>query len=428
LPRLALGSSRRWILAGTTVALVLVVAGLAPGVARAAAWCGSTAATNRPAVVSGRPIRVIYAIPSDGEDRSAQLAAQIATDVDDITNWWRQQDPTREPRFDLTTFPCGLQVDLTVVRLPDAGAQLSSTPGGANRIFDETIETSRDSVFQDYLVYYDGPVDDAALCGIGYGQEGGPGQAIVYLRSCTGVSSEAVAAHELLHSLGALSYAGPPNACPDSRGHPCDSETDILYPFASGAPLGALVLDYGHDDYYAHGGNWLDVQDSLWLRRVGEQSRLTLSLQGLGAVTSDIPGVDCTASCDTDWDTGSTVVLEATPDPGQRFVRWTGACAGSDVCNVTLDAATSVGALFGKLAYKLTVTVKGKGTVGIAGKLPCRSRCTTSQLSFKPVGLRAKADKGWKFVRWTGACRGTSPLCRVPMSADAAAGVVFKRK
>ena len=428
MPRPALRPPRRWILAGSTVALILVLSALAPGVARAAAWCGTTATANRPAVFTGRPIRVIYAIPNDGEDRSAQFAAQISTDVDDITAWWRQQDPTREPRFDLTTFPCGLQVDLTVVRLPDAGTQLSSGTSGANRIFDETLETGRDSIFQDYVIYYDGPTDDSNLCGIGYGRDGGPGQAIVYLRSCSGVSSETVAAHELMHSLGALAFTGPPNACPDSRGHPCDSETDILYPYASGAPLSSLVLDYGHDDYYAHSGNWLDLQDSLWLQHIGQQSRLRLKLQGSGAVTSDVPGVDCTTSCDTDWDTGSAIELDATPDPGQRFVRWTGACAGSDICNVTVDAATSVGALFAKLAYALTVTVKGKGAVAIPGFVSCSSRCASSQTSYKPIALRATADKGWRFVRWTGACRGKSAVCRVPMSADAAAGAVFKRK
>ena len=265
-----------------------------------AVWCGTTAAQNRPAVQTGRPIRVIYAYPSDGEDRSAQLATRISADVDDILAWWRYQDPTREPRFDLTSFSCGLQVDLTAVRLPESGVDLSSGSAGIERIFRSTVETSRDSIFQSYLVYYDGPVDNANLCGIAYGADGGPGQAIVFLRACDGVPSEAVAAHELLHTLGALADSGPPHACPDTRGHPCDSEQDILYPYASTAPLSSFVLDVGHDDYYAHAGSWPDVQDSLWLRHLDVQTRLSLSITGPGDVVSDVPGLDCAASCGTD--------------------------------------------------------------------------------------------------------------------------------
>ena len=39
-----------------------------------------------------------------------------------------------------------------------------------------------------------------------------------------------VAAHELIHNFGALS-TGAPHACPEDDGHPCDSTSDILYPF-----------------------------------------------------------------------------------------------------------------------------------------------------------------------------------------------------
>ena len=48
---------------------------------------------------------------------------------------------------------------------------------------------------------------------------------------------------ELLHALGALP-AGAPHPCSASDdGHPCDSEQDILYPYASGAALSSLILD-----------------------------------------------------------------------------------------------------------------------------------------------------------------------------------------
>lgn len=376
---------------------------------------------------TGRPIRVLYAIPSDGEDRSAQLAGQISSDIDDITAWWRAQDPTHEPRFDRTGFSCGLQVDLTVVRLPDAGSQLLGD-AGIDRIFRETLETSRESSFQSYVVYYDGPVEEPRLCGIAYGADGGPGQAIVFQRACEGVPTETTAAHELLHTLGAVADVGPPNVCTDSHGHVCDSTSDILYPYATNTPLSSFALDLGHDDYYAHAGSWLDTQDSPWLRRLDSQSHLSLAISGKGDVVSDVPGIDCVASCDTDWDTSSSITLTATPAVGKRFIRWTGACSGiDDQCAVVLDQAKTVGAVFAELAYRLTLTVKGRGAIVLPGGSPCRSRCSTKQTSFRTVSLKPTAAKGWRFVSWTGACRGAASRCRVPMTVDAKVGAVFVR-
>ena len=49
-------------------------------------------------------------------------------------------------------------------------------------------------------------------------------------------------------------------------GHPCDSSTAVLYPYATpGVPLSAEVLDFNHDDYYGHSGAWNDMQDSVFL-------------------------------------------------------------------------------------------------------------------------------------------------------------------
>ena len=120
----------------------------------------------------------------------------------------------------------------------------------------------RERAYAKQLVYYDGPTDDDQVCGQGGGSADGSGVAMVYLANCTDVPTAAVAAHELLHAFGALASSGPPHACPDTRDHPCDSEADILYPYAGTSPLTSLVLDVGRNDYYGHSGAWLDVQDS----------------------------------------------------------------------------------------------------------------------------------------------------------------------
>ena len=127
------------------------------------------------------------------------------------------------------------------------------------------------SSFGKYLVYYDGPVEEPDICGQAGGrQDSGPDYAVIYVTACAGIPTVDVAAHEFLHSLSALP-AGAPHACGFSPGHPCDSTVDILYPYTSGQPLSELILDVGRDDYYGHAGAWFDVQDSSWLKHVGDR-------------------------------------------------------------------------------------------------------------------------------------------------------------
>src|SRR5205814_5403936 len=101
-----------------------LIAGFAPAAHAAVApvtWCGGAAsASDRPDVAGGDQIHVVYAVPADGPDRFAQLASPIATDIRAIGDWWRTQDPTREPRFDLAGFACSGpgSLDISDVKLP----------------------------------------------------------------------------------------------------------------------------------------------------------------------------------------------------------------------------------------------------------------------------------------------------------------------
>ncbi|HEX6725120.1 MAG TPA: hypothetical protein VF073_07720 [Gaiella sp.] len=416
-------------LAAVVALAVASAAGLTvgAGAAHAATWCGTTTTQDRPPALTGRSIRVIYAYPSDSGDRSAQLAPQFSADVDAIDAWWLAQDPAREPRFDRVGFACGLQADILSLHLSDTAATLQSSGVRGDRIEAQASAATGRSQYEKLLVYYDGPVDDADLCGEGAGTPNGDGIAIVYLGACTDIPSANIAAHELLHAFGALPD-GAPHACPDTRGHPCDSEADLLYPYAMpGVTLASLVLDVGRDDYYGHTGSWPDLQDSLWLRLVSQQLRLTLAIAGRGSVESDVPGVDCTASCGTDWDAGSVVSLDPLPEGGQRFVRWSGACTGSARCEVKLDAARSVAALFAPERFGLVVAVAGKGKVTGVGASCAASRCVRTARSYTPLRLRATPAKGWRLAGWTGACTGRAATCTVPMTKAAGVRVRFVR-
>ena len=191
----------------------------------------------------------------------------------------------------------------------------------------------------------------------------------------------------------------------------------------SGNTLDPLALDVGRDDYYGHSGNWFDLQDSPWLVFLNSQMRLALQLTGKGVVRSDIPGVDCSAACTSDWNGGTKVALSPTPAEGQRFVRWSGACTGSGACTVDLTQAASVDALFAPATFALRVATTGKGTVrGAQGTISCGTRCRSAVASYVPVKLTATAAKGWRLRSWSGACRGTKPACILPMGYRARRG------
>jgi len=399
------------------------------GAEAATAWCGAAASSDRrPNVVAGNPVHWVYVIPSDGSDNLPTVASVMQADADSIDTWWRGQDPTRVPRNDLTTFSCGTQLDITTVRASRSSAQLALLAGRFSAIVDVLNQAGLGSSLTKYIAYYDGPVSDENVCGQGAGSSSGVGVAVVYDRSCLGVSTAAVAAHEFLHAIGAVPSAAPNECEGENSGHTCDDESDLMYPALGGEPLAAKLLDPGRNDYYGHAGAWLDTQDSAWLVRLDSQARLAVAVSGAGSVSSDVPGLQCTASCTTTWNAGQRLALMATPGTGAKLVRWTGACTGSGGCLVDVATGARVSALFAPATFRLTVAVTGRGSVQSSRTgITCRPRCSASFLSFTAVRLTATPAQGWKLRAWSGVCRGAKTTCTVPMSAVSSARATFVR-
>ena len=413
----------------TTAADADTLPALGVGRRAAATWCGAATRIDLvPNTVAGHPIHWIYVLPSDGGDRLAEVASRMQTDAEEVDAWWRREDPARAPRNDLTQLSCGVQLDLSSVRMQLSGAQLSGTDGRFGAIFGGLGTASFGSQFTKYMVYYDGPVADSDICGQAASSPTGVGLAIVYVQACVGVSTAAVAAHELLHTLGAVPDGAPHNCPSPDDGHTCDTESDIMHPFIDDAPLSAKVLDSGRDDYYGHSTGRTDAQDAPWLVQLDRQAPFTVSIAGPGQVSANIPGLQCAQTCTTTWNAGTPLALDATPGTGSKLVRWSGACSGAGACNVAVGQSAPVSAVFGPLVFRLRVAVAGRGTVRSSRSgLTCRPRCSATFPSFVPVRLTATPARGWRFRSWAGACRGRSRSCTVPMTAGANARAVFVR-
>jgi hypothetical protein len=246
-------------------------------------WCGTTssAADRFPDVTSAYAVHVAYVRPPGAPDRFAELAPRIVGDTAAFDAWWRREDPTRTPRFDLFPFPgCASAfgtLDLSNIQLPRSA-------GGINGAFREirlqlASEVGLNDSEKVYLVYYDGPtgqVGDQDVCGQGARPSGFdlPGLAVVYLDSCDADQGDAlrpvIALHELVHVLGAVERSAP-SSC--RSGHVCDVGLDLMTAVLTGEELDLHVLDSGRNDYYGHAGTWGDVQDSTFLERLDSADR-----------------------------------------------------------------------------------------------------------------------------------------------------------
>jgi subtilisin family serine protease len=68
---------------------------------------------------------------------------------------------------------------------------------------------------------------------------------------------------------------------------------------------------------------------------------------GYGRVTSEPNGIDCTTNCIETFADATSLELHAVPDKGSRFVRWEGACAGTQTtCRFVVQGSTTVEAVF----------------------------------------------------------------------------------
>ncbi|MBA2359428.1 MAG: hypothetical protein H0V79_00590 [Actinobacteria bacterium] len=259
-------------------------------------WCGTdiSALDRAPDASAGFSVHVIYAIPPGAPDRFGEWAPRLAGDAAAIEAWWRSQDAARAPRFDLHPFPCASvfgTLDLSRV-------QLSAGVGDIRSAF-STIRLllGREQGFRQsekvYLVYYDAPTGQIGrerVCGQAATERAGVSAfAVVFLDSCGSDDADEVrpivAAHELIHALGAVDATAAPNGC--SGGHVCDSTSDLMTATLRDGPLESRVLDSGRNDYYGHAGSWDDLQDSRFLERLDSADRVAPSVPAAPTITSD---------------------------------------------------------------------------------------------------------------------------------------------
>lgn len=76
--------------------------------------------------------------------------------------------------------------------------------------------------------------------------------------------------------------------------------------------------------------------------------QLTVQLAGTssGKVVSTPAGISCSPTCSASFAAGTAITLKATPGSGAFFAGWSGACKGTALCKLTMNANESVTATF----------------------------------------------------------------------------------
>lgn len=152
---------------------------------------------------------------------------------------------------------------------------------------------------------------------------------------------------------------------------------------------------------------------------------LTVNKTGQGTVTSTPAGISCGADCGETYNQGTQVTLTATPAAGYKFDGWSGACAGTGTCTVTMDANRTASAAFSIIVNTLTVLKTGQGTVtSTPAGISCGGDCNEGYNYGTTVNLAATPSAGWTFGGWSGACSGTG-TCQVTMNEGRKVGAIF---
>ncbi len=88
--------------------------------------------------------------------------------------------------------------------------------------------------------------------------------------------------------------------------------------------------------------------NALFIPAPSPTSTLTVVRYGSGRVQSTPTGIDCGETCSAAFAKGSTVRLQAQPDPGWYLQRWDGGCVGAigTVCNLAMIGARTAVAVF----------------------------------------------------------------------------------
>ena len=227
---------------------------------------------------------------------------------------------------------------------------------------------------------------------------------------------------------GTITSSPPGLACPG----PCTLTVDhgAQVTLTAAPAVGSTFVGWTGGGCAGTAACTLTVTDDLSVQAAFALDRslvVTRAGNGSGTVTSAPAGIACGATCTATFPPGTVVTLTQAATAGSAFTGWSGACAGTGACMVTMNAAQMVTATFTLNQYTLTVARAGAGggtvTSNPAG-ITCGADCTEVYNHGTAVTLTATPTATSAFSGWSGACTGTG-TCAVTMTAARSVTATF---
>ncbi|MCC7570765.1 hypothetical protein KO465_05450 [Candidatus Micrarchaeota archaeon] len=169
----------------------------------------------------------------------------------------------------------------------------------------------------------------------------------------------------------------------------------------------------------------VDMNSDKIVIAIFESAKLTIEKEGVGEVKSNAFGIDCGWYCSKDFPVGVEIILTATPNARSSFIRWEGACSGSEpTCVVTLENSKNVTAVFE--SRRLGVNKVGTGQIKSAPfGIDCGWHCVRDYPVGTEVTLVATPNHRSSFSHWEGDCSGSEPTCVITMDENKNVEAVF---
>jgi hypothetical protein len=158
---------------------------------------------------------------------------------------------------------------------------------------------------------------------------------------------------------------------------------------------------------------------------------LTITVNGQGSVSASPQSITCSTTCSESLTAGTALQLVALPRAGMQFAGWSGACAGTVDCALTLAQDTQVVAVFEPaqpVMVLLTVDLVGEGggrVLSMPSGIDCPGTCAMSVTSGTPVTFTWSADSASRLEGFGGACSGIT--CAFTASSDSVIYANFSR-
>jgi uncharacterized repeat protein (TIGR02543 family) len=170
---------------------------------------------------------------------------------------------------------------------------------------------------------------------------------------------------------------------------------------------GALAIDFGDPNYASSTdmlGNSRSEKPDAGCYEYASSQTYTLNTTAVNGTVAKSPDK-------ASYNSGESVILQATPNTGCHFVNWSGDTSGTDSSvTITMNSNKSVTANFAINTYTLSMTA----TNGSVTKNPDK----TSYNYGEQVTIQATPNTGYHFVSWSGDASGTNSSVTITMNSN----------